>query len=258
MDEELKKELLEGKNTMNLKIINISAVTLDDSWFQLVYNCLESGRPFKIDKGSFAGSTRLELDFVLIHIKQPYVRNQVTGWPLIPIMPEGVDIPAPVTEKYLADYAPYLLEGDIKPNESYTYGQRLNAYLIPPEDNWLSQVEEIIQIYKEYGPRNNQMVLQVAEPSDLRLDDPPCLRHIDTRIQDNRLHFYPYFRSWDLWNGYPANLAAISMLQEYMADHIGVDQGEMICTSKGLHIYDYAVEFAEMRAMIKASNWFTK
>ena len=40
------------------------------------------------------------------------------------------------------------------------------------------------------------------------------------------------------------------MLQEHMANEIGVEQGEMICTSKGLHLYDYAVPFAEMRCMV--------
>jgi len=61
------------------------------------------------------------------------------------------------------------------------------------------------------------------------------------------LHFYIYFRSWDLWNGFPANLAVISILQEYMALEIGVDPGEFICTSKGLHFYDHALDVAQIR-----------
>jgi thymidylate synthase len=41
------------------------------------------------------------------------------------------------------------------------------------------------------------------------------------------------------------------MLQEHMAGEIGVEQGEMICTSKGLHLYDYTVSFANMRCMVE-------
>lgn len=114
----------------------------------------------------------------------------------------------------------------------------------------LSQVDLAIEIYREY-PRTNQMCLQVAKPKDMLLLDPPCLRHIDTRIQDGKLHFYPYFRSWDLYSGYPANVAGISMLQEHMANEIGCEQGEMICTSKGLHLYDITFPFAKARCMIE-------
>ena len=93
------------------------------------------------------------------------------------------------------------------------------------------------------------MVLQVAHPNDMLLQDPPCLRSIDTRIQDNKLHFFPYFRSWDLWNGLPANLGAIQLLKEYITSEIGIEDGEIIATSKGLHIYDYVFDLAKVLRM---------
>ena len=114
---------------------------------------------------------------------------------------------------------------------------------------FLNQIEYIINTYKTKGFRNNQLVLQVAQPSDLILKDPPCLRHIDTRIQDNTLHFFVYFRSWDLWGGFPANLAAIEMLKQYMAAEIGVESGEIIAASKGLHLYDYSFDIAKCLRM---------
>jgi len=245
---------------MKQKIINVEGTTLDDSWFQLVFQCLQHGRKFKIDKGSFAGCTRLELDFIVVHILRPWERNPTNGMPLIPVIPEHLEIPPPVTEEYLTDYADYFLSGTKKLEETYTYGQRLNNYRWNayrsenPVAFALDQVTHVIDTYRDHGYRNNQMVLQIAEPKDLKLSDPPCLRHIDTRIQDGKLHFYPYFRSWDLWSGYPANLAGISILQEHMASEIGVEQGEMICTSKGLHIYDYAISFAEMRCMFECKS----
>jgi len=114
---------------------------------------------------------------------------------------------------------------------------------------FLNQIEYIINAYKTKGFHNNQLVLQVAKPSDLILKDPPCLRHIDTRIQDNTLHFFVYFRSWDLWGGFPANLAAIEMLKQYMAAEIGVESGEIIAASKGLHLYDYSFDIAKCLRM---------
>jgi len=264
---------------MKQKIVMIEGVTLPDVWFQLIYNILEHGRDFKIDSGSYAGSTRKELDFCVIHITRPWERDS-EGFPLVPVMPEGSNMVAPVDRDYLINYAGYILSSEMAENESYTYGSRLNRVSISDEmsdkilrlknviyrnhcnyrsmesciydrDKWFSQVEFAIEEYKK-SPRTNQMCLQIAQPKDMLLLDPPCLRTIDTRIQDGKLHFNGiHFRSWDAWGGFSANLAGISMLQEHMANEIGVEQGEMICVSKGLHLYDYAVSFAEMRCMVE-------
>jgi thymidylate synthase len=91
--------------------------------------------------------------------------------------------------------------------------------------------------------------MTVGDKNSLYLEDPPCLRGIDTRIKDGKLNFVVYFRSWDLWNGFPANLGAIQLLKEYMSENIGVEDGEIIAASKGLHIYDYVWELAKLRTM---------
>ena len=111
---------------------------------------------------------------------------------------------------------------------------------------WLNQMELMIWTYKNKGHRTNQMILQVGQPDDMLLKDPPCLRHIDTRVQDNKLHFFPAFRSWDLWGGFPANLAAIELMKQYCAESIGVGNGEIIASSKGLHLYDYVWDLAQL------------
>ena len=136
-------------------------------------------------------------------------------------------------------------------NEEITDKREVDGKALFEENGqlYLNQIEWIISTYKNFGFRNNQMVLQVAHPSDLTLLDPPCLRAIDTRIQDDSLHFFVYFRSWDLWNGLPANLAAIQNLKEYMAAEIGVNDGEMIVESKGLHLYGYAEDLAKLRCL---------
>ncbi len=48
----------------------------------------------------------------------------------------------------------------------------------------------------------------------------------------------------------PANLAGIQTLKEYMAGEIGVEDGEMIVNTKGLHLYGYAEDLAKMRTMM--------
>ena len=105
----------------------------------------------------------------------------------------------------------------------------------------------MIKLYKEKGFGTNQAIMEIGMPSDIKLDDPPCLRLIDTRIRYGKLHFILYFRSWDLWGGLPANLAGIQNLKEYMSGQIGVEDGEMIVESKGLHLYEYSWELAKIR-----------
>ena len=249
---------------MKQNIVHIEATNLPDLWYQTLYKAIELGRDFKIDQGSFAGQVRKEFDFVVLHSKCPGVGE------LLPKLNPALNLDDPVAQNYMDSYLPYLMTGEEQPGEAYTYGQRILAASIHKYQHMLSnrlivddiyelinadgdshlfnQMQCMIWTYKNKGYRNNQMILQVGEPTDMMLKDPPCLRHIDTRIQDGALHFYPYFRSWDLWGGLPANLAAIELMRQYCANEIGLDpiNGEIIATSKGLHLYDYVWEIAEI------------
>ena len=261
-----------------MNIHKIEARDLPDLWFQAVHDILDLGRRFIIDRGSYTGQTRLEYDYFMGHVKYPGTQ------PVLPDIPKSCGIPNPVEESYIyggqgyqRSYIEYLMTGHKEPGESYTYGERLTRVplsgdklawwhegqteIIDKRDVdgrivfeeggqlYLNQIEWIIDTYKKYGHRNNQMVMQVAHPSDVTLVDPPCLRSIDTRIENDTLHFFIYFRSWDLWGGLPANLAGLQNLKEYMAGEIGVKDGEMVVESKGLHLYGYAEDLAKLRCM---------
>lgn len=276
-----------------MHIHKIEARDLPDLWFQAVHDVLDHGKRFVIDRGSYAGQTRLEYDYFVGHVKMPWHGEGTKE--ILPDIPASIGIPNPCEMEYVyggtdkngitysRSYVEYVMTARKEPGESYTYGERLTKarlnlsvlwkqddffeniynkeiYNIPREIDgnilieeeglvYLNQIEWIIDTYKKYGHRNNQMVLQVAQPTDVTLIDPPCLRSIDTRIQDNKLHFIIYFRSWDLWGGLPANLAGIQALQRYMADAIDVEHGQMIVESKGLHLYGYAEDLAKMRCL---------
>jgi thymidylate synthase len=217
---------------MNLNITTIQARDIPDAWFQCVYEIIDKGHRYQIDRGSFQGQERLEFDYITVQIKYPGTR------PLIPDIPEALCIPNPVADGYIESYLPYLMTAEKQPNEDYTYGE----YLEP-------QIAEVIRMYRQDGHGTNQAYMTVGDPKALLLNDPPCLRGIDTRIRYGKLHFMVYFRSWDLWNGFPANLGAIQMLKEYMAQEIGIEDGEIIAASKGLHLYDYIWELARLRTM---------
>ncbi len=240
----MEKELLEP--------VFIDAFDVDDAWFQCLSEILEHGHVYTITRGSYEGQKRLEFDFVTIRIKKP-------SHQIIPIIPEGMSIPAPTDMDYIQGYLSYLLTGTKTDTEDYTYGERLvdpRVRLTRKIDGKdileeiplnVNQIEEVIRLYKEKGPGTNQAVMEIGMPSDIKLVDPPCLRLIDTRVRYGKLHFILYFRSWDLWGGFPSNIGGLQLVKQYMAEEIGVGDGEIIAVSKGLHLYDYAWDLAKLR-----------
>jgi len=215
-----------------LDISVIGARDLSEAWFLCLCKAMAEGYEYKIDRGSYAGQRRKELDLAIVQISYPGTR------PLVPDVPQGV--PPPSTMEYVESYLPYLMTSHRKKGEQYTYGQYLET-----------QIAEVIRMYREDGYNTNQAYMAVGDAQSIYKDDPPCLRMIDTRIHESRLSFVVYFRSWDLWAGFPSNLAAIQLLKEYMAGEIGVEDGELVAMSKGLHLYEYSWELA--RAVIRVS-----
>jgi len=212
-----------------MQISVIEARDLSEGWFQCLRRTLECGYEYKIERGSYAGQHRKELDLVVVKINNPGNR------PLTPDVPAGV--PAPTTMEYIENYLPYLMTAHRAEGEQYTYGQYLET-----------QIAEVIKMYNQNGYNTNQAYMSVGDEKSIFLTDPPCLRGIDTRVRYGKLHFIAYFRSWDLWAGFPSNLAAMQLLKEYMASEIGVADGELIAMSKGLHLYEYSWELARTAA----------
>lgn len=209
-----------------MEISDIKARDLSEAWFLCLRKTLDEGYEYKIDRGSYAGQRRKELDLAVVQINYPGTR------PLVPDVPQGV--PPPSTMEYVESYLPYLMTAHRKEGEQYTYGQYLEK-----------QIAEVIRMYREDGHNTNQAFMAVGDTQSIYQADPPCLRMIDTRIREGKLKFIAYFRSWDLWAGFPSNMAAMQMLKEYMASEIGVADGELVAISKGLHLYEYTWELAK-------------
>ncbi len=210
-----------------MKISVIDARDLSEAWFLCLSKILTEGYVYKVDRGSYTGQHRKELDYVIVQIRHPETR------PLIPDVPQGV--PPPTSMEYIENYLPYLMTSHKAEEEQYTYGQYLEK-----------QIAEVVRLYREDGYNTNQAYMSVGDSQSIYLTDPPCLRGIDTRIRYGKLHFFTYFRSWDLWAGFPSNLAAIQLLKEYMSSEIGVGDGELVASSKGLHLYEYVWDLARV------------
>lgn len=212
-----------------MDITFIKARDLPEAWWKCIRAALREGREYKIDKGSYAGQKRKELEFIIVQIEKPGTR------PLVPDVPTGLPVPTDIN--YIMDYyTNYLMlpKTGLKPNEQYTYGDDISPQFL-----------EACRKYKEEGFNTNQVCLSVGSRESIFLNDPQCLRLIDTRVLDGKLNYIVYFRSWDLFGGFPTNLAAIQLMKESMAQEIGVQDGEMIALSKGLHLYDHHWELGK-------------
>ena len=182
----------------------INATDINDAWFTAIENIFDKGYDYRIDHGSYEGQWRLEYDHVVLNIKFPNTR------PLAPEIPAGLGIPPPTTDENIEEYfVKYLMSDNKEPNEDYTYAERLvnpkfrfkkdtEINLLGEGDSVkindeievvsnLSQIESVIQMYKDKGHGTNQAVMEIGMPSDIKLADPPCLRLIDTLSKSDSL-----------------------------------------------------------------------
>jgi thymidylate synthase len=266
--------------------VYVNATTLDDVWFQLLYQINEHGRRYKIDNGSYAGDIRLEFDFASGFINKPHER------PLAPRMPEGSTLPRPTDDDAIEQYfANYLMDPNLADNEEYRYATWINGQMLPYPDycyyvkcpeitsvtltecqNMLqtknitkcplgrpnTQLEWIIDHFKSKGHGNNHCYITVGDKySSLSYDKPynnesergtsPCLRGIDFKIKQDTLITGVEFRSWDLFSGFPENMGGITLLNEYVANELGVQPGPLAFSSMGLHCYGFQLEVLKQR-----------
>ena len=212
-----------------MQVAFVKARDLNELWWKLLRECLDNGYEYTVTRGSHVeGKKRLEFDCAVLQVTNPGVR------PLSPTVPEGVAPPS--SDEYIEkEYLSYFLTAGKKVNEEYTYGQYLE-----------SQYLKCIDMYKEAGENTNQACMTVGDMHSIDLLDPPCLRVVDTRIRYGKLHWFVYFRSWDLYSGLPSNLGGIQIAKEMMAKELGVEDGELFAFSKGLHLYDDAIEMAKL------------
>ena len=244
------------QSRMGLVPVFIEATDLSNAWFQVIWKIMEKGYRYQNQRGSFEGIDRVELDYAFIQVRFP--SEEI----LVPIIPENLNIPAPTTLEYVTqDYFPrYLMSSEKAEGEQYTYGERIN---MPVNDlitgKTKTQLEWVIGMLKK-TPETNQAIIAIERPEDVAEKDgkghpdPPCLRFIDFRVRYGKLHTILYFRSWDAWGGFPANLGGLHLLQKYVAMEVGIPTGEIMASSKGLHVYKHAEDVAKILTHMEESK----
>ena len=230
----------------------LKAKTISDAWFQLIYNIFDHSYTQNIQRGSFEKEQyRLQYPGIAVYIEHP-------SEDMVPIIPPTLGIPSPTSMAYIEDYfANYLMDPNISENETYRYSSRIH-YPMPKGE---TQLQRAVDMLKK-TPLTNQAVVEIGTPEDYDVCygkddklDPPCLRLLDFKAvpyeNSLRLTVTAYFRSWDLWAGFPSNLGGLELLKQYVAGETGLENGPTYAYSAGAHIYGYQEELAKIRTLRK-------
>lgn len=190
--------------------------TIPGAWLAANRYCAEMGRDYKIDKGSFAGRTRRQLDHLAVIIESPQTRPFACSY-------NGQQFS---DDQSVQDYfTDFLVSPAVPSNTQYTYGERIAPH-----------IDRIAQML-EKTPYTNQAFIPVARWNDYKLNDPPCLQLLTWKLLESGLQLCAFFRSWDLESGFPTNAGGLQMLNELITELSGLDTGRLVFFSDGAHSY---------------------
>ena len=194
--------------------------TIGEAWLNTCQSIMRSGRRYLIERGSYIGQQRAQLDRLAFIITNPGERPLAVEWQERPISSdEGV-------QRYFENYVISPPRFDSDNNEQYTYGERIAFQL------------EHIATMLHGTPLTNQASVSVAQPSDILLSDPPCLRELSWKLTDDGLQLTSFWRSWDVYGALPTNLGGLQLLNEAVAEWSDLTPGPLVCYSDGAHIYE--------------------
>lgn len=211
-----------------------SARDIPEAWFYLLRKILTSGVQKETLTGATKGEDRLELDFAYVEILQPWIQ------PMIPVVPQG--IPAPTDEKMISElYAATRYNYQLRPGVDY-YGYHLER-----------QIDFAIDQYKKVGSDLDQMCLMVSPPDNLFIEDPWCLKLLDTKIQDDGLCLIAYVRGLDIWQGFIYFSATLEHIKQQMAEDIGCKNGQLYMIGKTFILHRHQWDIA--RTAVGLPSW---
>lgn len=160
-------------------------------------------------------------------------------------------------EQYRQEVLDGILDFEIaKGNWTYTYHDRMVNYPIIDKNDGdiyhLNQVDFVINELKR-NPSSRRAVILVRDPSIDAFDgDPACLQHIQYFIRDNQLHCKVLFRSNDACKANYMNMFALILLQQKIANALGIKVGTYTHRANSFHCYEK--DFKMLNKYIEAIN----
>lgn len=114
----------------------------------------------------------------------------------------------------------------------------------------VDQLQQIIDALKDPAQRTSRRLIMTAW-NPCQLDEmalPPCHIMCQFNVHDgNKLSCSMYQRSCDFFLGIPFNIASYSLLTHLIAKHCGLEAYEFIHFMGNCHLYDNAIDAAELQ-----------
>lgn len=143
-----------------------------------------------------------------------------------------------ISKNDIENYLPKFMTG-IKGTADYTYGERL--WNFPKFDNnnfKYNQVDDVIVDFLSRYPTDRAACAAIFGINDHIAESAPCLCFIQATNVDNKLDLTVYFRSHDIFGGWLLNAFGLRKLQQYIADKLKWQVGNLTMFSNCAHIYD--------------------
>lgn len=109
------------------------------------------------------------------------------------------------------------------------YGPRISKYL----QNIVAKLKQ------DNGSR--QAIVSIYKSDDMLVEtkDVPCTIALQFAIRNNKLNLHVMMRSNDLIWGFQYDMFNFSIIQEIIANELGIDIGDYYHTATSFHVYDY-------------------
>lgn len=193
----------------------ITAKTITEAQYKLDKACRHGYGQF-IQHGEFSNTEtfRVQCEPVHVLIKDPL---------------NFFDLPREIPFFRIEEYELDLLNPVNKDPGDYTYGERI-----------MQQLPDVMGMLKD-TPATNQAIIEVSQPSDIRLKHMPCLRSFQFMMFRGRLNIIVHFRSNDVGEAFIINQGGLALILRDVAEFAGIAPGEYHYFSPGAHLYSHSL-----------------
>ena len=254
-----------------MKTIYVCEDGLAAAWEKSVLRCWHEGESFKTEYDKVGDPESRDVT-VMIHVKDPFKEPRIHR-----AFPGSLESLESYRSEVLYGCHDYFMD-DLTNKErwKYTYHERLFKYKVTeavedweygaktgsfsPREKVINQIQICIDKLKKcsYTRRAQAVTWQAWNDNDI--DDPPCLQRLWFRIEDREgvdvLNMDVFFRSNCGYKAAYMNMYALTELQKFVADELGVPTGCYTHHADSYHVYgSYFDEFKGFLNMVEKRDF---
>jgi thymidylate synthase len=186
--------------------------TILEAWKEVLHLLTRFGRRVTLKKGD-----RLELQHVKVVVEKPRfeAEDRLKAVNLDPVR--------------LRRYQEEILQGEMRPDETYNYGHRLRTHF-----GLDTLAACVARLKKDPADRKAYMALWDTRRDLTVKEGRPCLVSLFFRKFENKLTLSATFRTHNAMDAYPLNLYGLMAIQGWVGERVGLPLGAITVVSHSL------------------------